>query len=83
MTSDATLEAIHFRAVHQTFLEASVLYWRRRAADFAVVGTPHCDAIAEACRSHARLLASDFGEVEPWPCFADDLAVVLADAEVA
>ena len=80
---DAMLEAIHFRAVHQAFLEASVLYWQRRAADFAAVGTPGCDAVAGACRSHARLLAGDFGDVEPWPGFGDDLAAVLADAGVA
>ena len=80
---DAALEAIHLRAAQQTFLEASVLYWQRRAADFAAVGTPRCDAIAEACRSHARLLGGEFGEVEPWPGFVDDLAAVVESAGLA
>src|SRR5215203_2500166 len=82
ITRGATLEAIHFRAVQQTFLEASILYWQRRAADFAAVGTPRCDAIADACGRHARLLAGEFGEVEPWPGFADDLAAILDDVGV-
>jgi hypothetical protein len=74
---DATFEAIHFRAVQQTFLEASILYWRRRAADFAAVGTPRCDEIAQACRNHARLVSGEFGEAEPWPGWSEDLLALV------
>ena len=72
-------ELVRVRAVQQTLLEATWAYWMRRAQVFAAVGTPRCDEIAQACRSHARLLAGEFGEVEPWPGFAEDLAAVLGE----
>lgn len=35
---------------------ASATQWRRRADQFAAVGTASCDVIATACRNHAALL---------------------------
>src|SRR5829696_5483645 len=73
-------ELVRLRAVQHTLLEATWSYWMRRAQSFAAVGTPRCDAIAEACRNHARLLSGEFGPVEPWPGWSDDLAAVLGSA---
>ena len=68
-------ELIRVRAVQQALLEATWAYWMRRGQSFAAVGTPRCDEIAQACRSHARLLSGEFGEVdEAWPGCAEDLA---------
>lgn len=39
--------------------EATPVYWRRRAAAFAAVGTAACDEVALACRRHADVLAAD------------------------
>src|SRR5215212_4652011 len=63
-------ELIRVRAVQQVLCEATWAYWMRRAQSFAAVGTPDCDAIAEACRNHARLMSGEFGEIEPWAGFA-------------
>ena len=43
--------------------EATPVYWRRRAATFAAVGTPGCDETALACERHADLLAADPADV--------------------
>ena len=73
----------HFRArvLQDALNEATASYWRRRAEDFAKVGTPECDAIAEACRNKAAvaLLQDDRGPAavvcpscgtvtSPWTC---------------
>jgi hypothetical protein len=52
----------HFRrrVIEDALLEATTAYWRRRADDFAAVGTPTADATALACRRHAELL-TDLG----------------------
>jgi hypothetical protein len=77
-------EAIRRRAVQEAITEALPEYWLRRSRDFAAVGTPDSDLIAENCRNHARLLAGWFGELdEPWPGFDEDLDLVLAEREVA
>ena len=68
------------RAVQQVLAEASSPYWLRRAATFAAVGTSKCDEIAKACRNHGRLLSGGFGDLPPWPSFAEDFALVLAEA---
>jgi len=71
-------ELIRVRAVQQTLLEATWAHWMRRSESFSAVGTPDCDAIAEACRNHARLLSGEFGEVdEAWPGCAEDLAALV------
>jgi hypothetical protein len=72
-------ELVRVRAVQHTLLEATWAYWMRRAQSFAAIGTPDADRIALACRRHARLLSGEFGEVEPWPGFAEDLAAVLGE----
>jgi len=67
-------ELIRVRAVQQALCEATWAYWMRRAQAFAAVGTEQCDQIAAACRNHARLMSGEFGEIEPWAGFAEDLA---------
>lgn len=48
-------------------LESSAKYWLKRADDFAKVGTPKCDEIAQACRNKARLIRSeDPAERDEW-----------------
>ncbi len=48
----------HFRqrVLQDAIAEALPAYWRRRADTFTQVGTPACDDIARACRSHAQLI---------------------------
>jgi hypothetical protein len=77
-------EAVRRRAVQQAIMEVLPEYWLRRARDFAAVGTPECDLIANNCVNHARLLADEFGAIdpEPWPGFDEDLDLVLAEREV-
>lgn len=41
--------------VQDALNEATAVYWRRRAEQFAAVGTPRCDEIARACRNAATL----------------------------
>jgi hypothetical protein len=58
-------------------LEGSAKYWEKRAGDFAKVGTPKCDTIAQACRNKASLIRmDDAAERAEW---AELLAVELGD----
>lgn len=52
----------HFqhRVIQDAIAEATAAYWTRRARDFARVGTPECDEIAQACRSKA-VMVREFG----------------------
>src|SRR4051812_35810244 len=47
----------HFRArvLQDAIAEATSSYWNRRARQFAAVGTPACDEIAQACHCAAAL----------------------------
>lgn len=44
--------------LHQALLEGTARFWRRRAEEFATVGTPDCDQIAQACHHHADLITT-------------------------
>ena len=55
-------------------LEAQESYWLRRADDFAKVGTPKCDEIAQACRNKAALCREE--SADEW---AGLLALELGD----
>lgn len=44
------------RMLEDAMANASAARWRRRADQFAAVGTAQCDEIALACRNHASLL---------------------------
>ena len=75
------VETQHFavRMVQQMLTEAMPWYWLRRAADFAAVGTPAADEIAEACRERAALLRR-----YPDPVVEqmhDDVAALVAGAD--
>lgn len=74
MTTPEKLEQIARRFVIDLMLETTSRYWLRRAADFAAVGTPACDEIAQACRNKAALCREDESE---WRAL---LAVELGDA---
>ena len=52
------LDTEHFRqrVLQDALTEATAQYWERRATQFANVGTPNCNMIAENCRNHAWLL---------------------------
>lgn len=52
---DELVEHFRSRVLQDALNEATSAYWRRRAEDFAAVGTPRCDEIAEACRNRARV----------------------------
>ena len=56
------IEHFRERVLQDALQEATAAYWRKRAADFAAVGTPACDEIAEACRNRARVALD--GDVE-------------------
>lgn len=73
--SPELLDQIARRFVIDMLLEAQESYWLRRADDFAKVGTPKCDAIAQACRSKALLCREE--SADEW---AELLAVELGDA---
>ena len=47
----------HFRGrvLQDALAEATAAYWTKRADQFAGVGTPACDEIAQACRNRAAL----------------------------
>jgi hypothetical protein len=47
----------HFRTrvLQDALAQATAAYWRRRAVQFAMVGTPACDEIAEACYNASRI----------------------------
>jgi hypothetical protein len=49
------VEHFQHRVMQDALSEATADYWRRRAEQFAAVGTPACDEIAEACRNRSRL----------------------------
>jgi hypothetical protein len=74
----STLEKCARRVVLEVLIEQNTAYWRRRAEDFAAVGTDDCDEIARACWARARfaemggadsefaeLLDQELGEVSP------------------
>jgi hypothetical protein len=58
----------HFqrRVLEDALNEACSAYWLRRADDFAKVGTPACDEIAQACRHRAELalVGGDWPEID-------------------
>lgn len=60
-----TVHIEHFRArvLQDALLEATAVYWLRRADAFDAVGTPRCDEIALACRRHATLAPLDGDEL--------------------
>lgn len=68
------LETIARRCVIDMLLEAQESYWLRRAEDFAKVGTPRCDVVAEACRNKALLCREE--SADEW---AGLLALELGD----
>lgn len=72
---DLTAHADHvFRRLMQDLIsEATGAYRRRRADQFAAVGTTQCDAIALACRRHPTLV--------PFPGDAQLVEDVLAEVE--
>jgi hypothetical protein len=74
VVSPETLETIARRFVIDMLLEAQESYWRRRAEDFAKVGTARCDEIAQACRNKATLCREE--SADEW---AELLAVELGD----
>lgn len=55
--------------------EATAAYWRKRAEDFAALGGPSCDEIAEACRNRARVCEMGGDSAE----YAALIREVLAD----
>lgn len=55
-------EQFEKRQIQDILNEACAGYWRRRAEQFAAVGTPACDEIAQACRNRA-MLAEIGGEI--------------------
>lgn len=61
-------------AILDALLQGSERYWLRRAADFATVGTPKCDEIAQACRNKASLCREE--SADEW---AELLAIELGD----
>lgn len=66
----------HFqrRVLADALQEATVAYWRRRAAVFERVGTPACDEIAKACLSKARFVQMTGLDAEMHAVIADVLA---------
>ena len=70
-----TLETIARGFIIDMLLQAQESYWLRRAEDFAKVGTPKCDEIAQACRNKALLCREE--SADEW---AELLAVEPGDA---
>jgi hypothetical protein len=65
-------------AIIDALLEGSARYWEKRAGDFAKVGTPKCDTIAQACRNKAALIRMDDAlDRDEWTAL---LAIELGDA---
>jgi hypothetical protein len=64
------VDAFQRRVLEDALNEACSAYWLRRAEDFAKVGTPDCDEVAQACRHRAEL--SLVGGT--WPEIADVLS---------
>lgn len=52
---DDYVEHFRWRILQDAMQEATSDYWHRRAAQFAAVGTPECDQVAELCRHRADL----------------------------
>jgi hypothetical protein len=52
---DDYVEHFRKRVLQEALASATAAYWRRRAAAFAMVGTPACDEIARACYNASRL----------------------------
>lgn len=50
------LAHIRLRIIEDALAQGTAAYWTRRADQFAAVGNPACDQIAQACRHHASLL---------------------------
>jgi hypothetical protein len=79
MTSGLDEYVEHFRArvLQDALNEATATYWLRRAEQFAAVGTPLSDEIAQACRNAASLAILQPQEIvctvcmmppSPWTC---------------
>jgi hypothetical protein len=49
------VEHFRMRVLQDALQEATAGYWNRRAEAFAVVGTPECSEIAQACRNRSTL----------------------------
>lgn len=56
--NDAYIDHFRHRVLQDALAEATADYWLRRGEAFAAVGTPACDATAQACRNHAYLIAT-------------------------
>jgi hypothetical protein len=64
------VEHFRHRVLQDALSEATSSYWLKRATDFAAVGTPACDEIAQACRHRAELALIG----STWPELDDVLA---------
>ncbi|UYM05460.1 hypothetical protein [Solicola gregarius] len=53
---DAYVANFQRRVIQSALTDASVWYYRRRAATFNAVGTTECDEIATACSNHAAFI---------------------------
>jgi hypothetical protein len=67
------VEHFNRRCLQAALNAACSSYWLRRAEDFAKVGTPACDEIAQACRHKAELSLVGGS----WPEIDDVLAEAL------
>lgn len=65
MTTPERLERAAQRMLLDLLLECSAAYWRKRADEFAAVGTEAADEIARACWAKARFVEMG-GETEEW-----------------
>lgn len=52
---DEYVQHFRLRVLQDAMLEATAVYWLRRARAFEDVGTATCDEIATACRNRAAL----------------------------
>lgn len=73
-TSPLHAHLTHFRrrVIEDALLEATSMYWLRRAETFLTVGTPTADATAVACQRHAQLL-TDLGLDQHATAVLDDI----------
>ncbi|GAB3990079.1 hypothetical protein GCM10028771_06030 [Nocardioides marmoraquaticus] len=60
--------------LHDAWVQGDRAFWLKRAEQFAEVGTPSCDEIAQACRNRADLTSA--ADVE----FRDTLLAFLRQA---
>lgn len=56
------LDLEHFRArvLQDALSQATADYWLNRAETLAAVGTPRCDAMAQACRNRALVAFAEW-----------------------